>query len=202
MMFFGDSICAGSDIPDGKPSDAWPTLFACDLAGRYRVRNESRGGRPTDSHEEFEAAIAKEPAPDILVIALGANDSRDLDENMVERACANISRMIARARERKVGRIILLGTYNINKDALGPTYPIRFERERNLIKLDAAYQLLAVEARIEYLPVFGAIPESSLTVDGVHPDKAGNIPIKERVKQYFTRNEVTSRARESGSLES
>jgi len=184
-MFFGDSICAGSDVPGGGRDDAWPQLFQRENSDLFDVDNQSRGGRPTSSLDEFDVAISREPAPDVLVIALAANDSRDLDEGMVQRACSNVEEMARRAGARGVRRIAIIGPYNINKDALKQSYPIRHERERNLLALDEAYAALAKRLGALYVRMYGAIPEKSLSFDGVHPDPAGNVPLKEAFEKDF-----------------
>ncbi len=185
IMFFGDSISAGSNLPDGGPDDAWPMLFAREYADKFQVRNESRGGRPTGALNEFEEAISKDHAPDVLVIALGGNDARSLAKSMVADACANIDLMIDRAQGIGVKRIVIVGPFNIDKESLGPSFPIRNERERNLQLLDSAYRKLAEELKVEFIPMLGAIPPASLKADGVHPDKAGNIPVKDAFAAKF-----------------
>ena len=187
VMFYGDSICAGCNLPDGGPDDAWPMLFAKEFASRYNVRNESRGGRPTGVLFEFEEAISKDPAPDVLVIALGGNDARDLSNDMIANARENLDLMIDRAQGRGVKRIVIVGPYNIDKDSLGPSFPIRNEREKNLMHLDAAFKNFAAKHNIEFIPMLGVIPPASLKADGVHPDKAGNIVIKNSFAAKFVK---------------
>ena len=87
ILVFGDSICAGSNIPDGGPADAWPNLVA--TAAGLEIANRSRGGRPTAALDEFVLAWDEEAAacaPDVLLIALGTNDSRDLSAGMADAA--------------------------------------------------------------------------------------------------------------------
>lgn len=180
ILVFGDSICAGSDIPDGGPADAWPNLVAADAG--LEIANRSRGGRPTASLDEFVPVWDAESAlrgPDILLIALGTNDSRDLSTGMVAAAVANIDAMLQHARRSWTGRAILVGPYNINPDALRQTHGIRHERARNLILLNEAYAAYAARSGCGFLPLHGSIPLSCLLADGVHPDRAGNVAIAE-----------------------
>lgn len=175
FIFFGDSICAGSNIPGGGPADAWPMLWERSQAERVQVVNRSRGGRPTDALAEFTPVIAEfGKTAAALVLALGGNDARSLDAGMVARAVANLTTMIDLALAAGIGRVILVGPYNINREALQATYPIRHEREANLISLDAAYRALALARGLEYVPMYGVVPEAAMTADGVHPDRAGN----------------------------
>jgi acyl-CoA thioesterase-1 len=83
--------------------------------------------------------------------------------------------------------VLLVGPTNINKSALGPTKPIANEREAKLKELGTAFEKLAQEAKCGYVSLFGSVPESSLTKDGVHPDGAGNAAIAEVMKKALLR---------------
>jgi lysophospholipase L1-like esterase len=176
ILFFGDSICAGSNVPDGGADDAWPMAWSR-MDQRFAVLNRSRGGRPTASLPEFREALASAGPVDVLVLALGGNDARDLDPGMVAAAVANLGTMVDLATEAGIPRVIIVGPYNINRERLGATYPIRHERDANLRALDAAYRVFADGRGLEYLPMYGVVPEESLVGDGVHPDRAGNLVI-------------------------
>ncbi|MFZ2654750.1 MAG: SGNH/GDSL hydrolase family protein [Victivallales bacterium] len=187
IMFFGDSICAGSDIHDGKSGDAWPALFQSMNKDRFVVDNQSRGGRPSDSFKELQDVTGRNPVPEILVIALGTNDSRDLSKDMAGRACENLKKMVALAKDKGVKRIILIGPYNINKEALKATYNIRNEREDNIKKLNAAFKALAAELNTEFLSMHGVVPGESMSKDGVHPDVKGEMLIAEYFQEFMTK---------------
>ncbi len=66
------------------------------------------------------------------------------------------------------------------------TYPIRNERDRNLQLLDEAYKNLAFELSVEFISMYGVVPEVSMNVDGVHPDVKGNMPIKDKFVKYLS----------------
>ncbi len=176
IVVFGDSITQGGALPAADRGRVWVNLVEKDSGGRLKLVNEGKGGRPTASVKEFEAMLAKHPRADQLVIALGTNDSRDITESCVPKAVENLRGMIERAR--KVWgagvAILLVGPPNINKSALGPTKPIAEQRDAKLRELGAAFVVLAKETKCEFATLYGVVPESSLTKDGVHPDGAGN----------------------------
>jgi len=120
--------------------------------------------------------LKRRPQADLLVIALGTNDSRDVSGQCVPKAVANVRQMItaARAQYGPNSAILLLGPPNIRKDALGPTKPIADQREANLRALGDAFADLGKELHCAYFSTFGTIPPESLAKDGVHPDPAGN----------------------------
>ena len=184
IIIFGDSITAGGALPAKDREHLWLKVIERDAKGSLKLINEGKGGRPTASLPDFDAMLQRQSKPDELVIALGMNDSRDLTGTCVTKAVANLREMIHRARERhgKSLPILLVGPSNINKAALGSTKPIGNEREANLRELGAAFAALAKETNCDFITLFGVVPESSLTKDGVHPDAAGNAAIAAALK--------------------
>lgn len=176
VIVFGDSITAGSALPKDQQSQVWVRLVEARSEGKLQMINEGKGGRPTDSVKEFDAMLQRQPKDDLLVIALGMNDSRDITEQCVPKAVANVRAMIAAARAKYGGNlsVLLVGPTNIRKDALGPTKPIADQRDAKLRELGTAFEALAKELHCDFTSLYGAVPEASLTKDGVHPDAAGN----------------------------
>jgi acyl-CoA thioesterase-1 len=179
VVVFGDSITAGGALPAAERSQAWVRLVEKQAAGKLRLVNEGKGGRPTDSVKDFDAMLLRNPHADVLVIALSTNDSRDITDACVPKAVKNIRAMVEGGRKAygpKL-RVLLVGPPNIRKDALGPTKPIADQRDAKLRELGAAFAKLAVETQCEFVSLYGAVPAASLTRDGVHPDAAGNAAI-------------------------
>lgn len=193
VIVFGDSITAGSALPKEQQAQVWVKLVEAQAGGALAMINEGKGGRPTNSEAEFEAMLARRAKADVLVIALGMNDSRDLSATCVPKAVAHVRAMIDRARQQygEKLRVLLVGPTNINKAALGPTKPIAKEREAKLIELGGAFAGLASEMHYEYLSLFGVVPDESLLKDGVHPDLAGNEAIAKKMAAKL--REMTSR---------
>jgi len=176
VIVFGDSITAGTALPKDQQTQVWVRLVEAQSGGKLQMLNEGKGGRPTDSVKEFEAMLSRRPKADLLVIALGTNDSRDISEQCVPKAVANVRAMITKARD-QYGQglaVLLVGPPNIRKDALGPTKPIADQRDAKLRELGAGFEALAKELHCDFTTQYGIIPEASLASDGVHPDVAGN----------------------------
>jgi acyl-CoA thioesterase-1 len=176
VIVFGDSITEGNELPPADRPRVWVNLVQTQSQGRLHMVNQGKGGRPTASLGEFEHMLAQQPRPDILVIALGANDSRNIHDDCVPAAVKNLTAIIARARDTWGPQltILLIAPTNIRKDTLGPTRPIGDQRDAKLRELGAAYQALATGQHCDFLSLYGLIPADSLTKDGVHPDAAGN----------------------------
>ncbi|CAN5859942.1 arylesterase [soil metagenome] len=176
VVVFGDSITAGSALPEDQRDKVWVKLVESSSKGELSMINEGKGGRPTDSVTEFEAMLKRHPKADLLVIALGMNDSRDITPGCVPKAMANVRAMIEKARKAYGDKlpVLLVGPSNINKAALGPTKPIGDQREAKLKEEGAAFEKLGIELQADYISLFGVVSEASLLKDGVHPDVAGN----------------------------
>ena len=175
VLCFGDSITHGSALPEEQKSSVWPLLVEKQAEGTMRLINEGKGGRPTNSVAEFKSVLEKHKNFDVLLIALGTNDSRDISDKCVPQAVENINQMIEAAHAKRTGlRILLVGPPNINKEALGPTKPIANQREQKLKELNQAFKELAQETSSEFVSLFGVVPNESLKRDGVHPDAKGN----------------------------
>lgn len=176
VVVFGDSITEGNSLPDKERSNAWVPLVERLSQGPLKLINEGQGGRPTNSVAEFVAMLKRHSRMDLLVLALGANDARDISGHCVSNAIAHLRNMIDKARQAfgPTLQILLVAPTNIRKDALGPTREIGNERDANLRALAIAYETLAMEENCAFTSLYGLIPPECLTRDGVHPDSRGH----------------------------
>jgi lysophospholipase L1-like esterase/ribosomal protein L21E len=176
VVVFGDSITAGSQLPDGEKPRLWVRQVEEKSNGQMQLVNCGKGGRPTASISEFEKMLTEQPRIDLLVLALGANDARDITDGCVPKAVQNLDTMITLARKKHGPSlpIVLVGPTNIRKEALGPTRPIADQREAKVRELNAAFAELAKKRQLPFISLNGVVPSASLSRDGVHPDAAGN----------------------------
>lgn len=179
VVVFGDSITAGGALPAAERSQLWVTAVEKASDGRLKMVNEGKGGRPSASVPEFKAMLPKHPQVDVLVVALGMNDSRDITPACVPKAAANVRSMVALARQTYGPglKVLLVGPTNICKEALVATKPIGEQRAAKLRELGAGFEVLTRELNVRFVSLYGIVPEASLGRDGVHPDGAGNAPI-------------------------
>jgi acyl-CoA thioesterase-1 len=179
LIIFGDSICAGSNISDGNPCDVWVEKIR-DLVC-VPIINISRGGRPTASIDEFNKLVPSDCKDHSIIISLGANDARCLDQDMVQKAVHNIIVMSEIAKSRCIRQTLIFGPTNINKNALKATFEIRHERENNIRLLNEAYSKFADERNIKFHSLYGIIPDDTMGADGVHPNRYGNLIMAEKL---------------------
>ena len=158
VVVFGDSL-----------SNAWVRSLDPRTARQLRLINESRPGRPTDAAGEFDQMLARQPGVDLLVIALGTNDSGDSSAATVPRAVENIRKMVRAARKAAGDElpVLVVGPPNMS----GSTAP---QRVRKLQELNRGFRDLAAKLGCRFLTLYGVLPDSSLAADGTHPDAAGN----------------------------
>lgn len=172
-------IAYGDSLTEGKSGgeSAWVKLVEQQSDGQLKVINEGKGGRATgDGKWDFDKMTARQPRADTIVIALGTNDSRDLKPESITKAASNVRYMIDRARQcyGPWVKLLIIGPPNVNKAALVATKPIANEREAQLKALGAVFEALAKEKQCDFVSLFGAVPEETMTKDGVHPDGAGH----------------------------
>jgi acyl-CoA thioesterase-1 len=184
VVIYGDSITEGLDLPPEERMNKWISVVEARSGGQLLMINEGKGGRMTSALDEFDAMLARQKEIDLLILAVGGADAaRNLSGNCIPDALANVRTMVQRARASINPKlpILLAGPVNIRKDTLGPTKPIGAEREANLIALNKAYALLAPELNCTHVILYGLVPESSLAIDGVHPDSEGHRLIAEKM---------------------
>ena len=159
LLAFGDSITYGTGAGE---SESYPAQLE-GLIGRTVVR----AGVPGEVSAQALArlpAVLEEHRPQVLILCIGGNDFlRNLGKAQVE---ANVRRMIALARERGAG-VVLIGT----------------PEKGLLVTPPGFYADLAGQFRIPYEGgVIGEILRNSeLKSDAIHPNARGYRLIAERV---------------------
>lgn len=175
VVFLGDSLTAGLGLGE---SQAFPARVAARLreAGHaLRVVNAGVSGDTTAGGlERLDWLLRQEP--DVLVVALGANDGlRGLPLEMSE---ANLRQIIERARA--AGARVLLAGMLIPPN-YGPDYAESFA---------ALFPRLAAELDVPLIPFLladvAAVPELNLA-DGIHPNAAGQEKVAATVAPYVAR---------------
>ena len=178
IIVFGDSITEGKTPPGLKPEERWIERVQAASGGKWVCVNEGKGGRPASAVNDLEPAVKRSPDADVLMIALGTNDSRDYAAGSTERFAATMTKLIdiARAANPKL-QIILCAPYNINMDGLKHGQDMGAKRVENIIAFGKAIEKLSAEKKCGFINFYGVIPPGSLTTDGVHPDAAGHAAI-------------------------
>lgn len=175
VVAYGDSITLGNALPEAQRGGVWVTRVAQMSGGRLVLVNEGRGGRWARQLDEFDAMLRRQAHADVLVLALGTNDSNEASAQMVARTTGNLRTMIERAR-RAWGpalRVVIVGPPQLRPDRR-PDARAAVERNGRLRALNRSFEALAREARAQFKSLYGVPPDASLEADGMHPDAAGN----------------------------
>ena len=169
VLVLGDSVGAGLYLPEHQ---AFPAVLQRRLAAAghpFHLINASESGRTTSGGvSALDWVLTRDP--DVVVLALGANDGlRGVPLGEVE---SNLRTMIERA-QAAGARVLLLGvrlpeSFGKYGDDLGDLYPA-----------------LAAETNVALVPSFmaqvGLLPEFTLS-DGLHPNARGHERIAETVE--------------------
>ncbi|MDD3433514.1 MAG: arylesterase [Tepidiphilus sp.] len=159
LLVFGDSLSAGYGLP---PKSGWPHLLQDKLdtlePGMHRVIDASVSGETSAGGAARLPALLERHRPDVLVLALGANDGlRGLPPAAME---ANLERMILMARQ--AGCEVVLVGMRLPPN-LGPEYTDEFE---------AVYSRLAARYPVHFVPFLLeaiALDPDAFQEDGLHP---------------------------------
>jgi len=169
VVFLGDSLTAGLGLGE---SEAFPALVGGLLAQRgiaVRVVNAGVSG-DTSAGGLARVDWVLSLQPDILVVALGANDG--LRGQPVDSIAANLREIVRHARAAG-SRVLLAGM------KMPPNYGPEYTRD-----FEALYARLARELDLPFLPFLlegvATIPELNQP-DGIHPTAAGQRKIADLV---------------------
>jgi acyl-CoA thioesterase-1 len=161
VVFLGDSLTAGLGLPVDQ---AYPALVASELARKGRPIRAVNAGVSGDTTAGGlrRAEWVLSQRPDVVVLALGANDGlRGLPLEETER---NLRGIVAKARSAGA-RVLLCGI--LVPTSYGPEYQGAFGR---------LFPRVAKEERLPFLPFLleGVAGRKELNLeDGIHPNAEG-----------------------------
>lgn len=169
IVALGDSLTAGLGV---TPDQAWPALLETRLKREgwdYRVVNAGVSGDTTAGGLSRLPWVLR-AEPDIVVVALGANDG--LRGQSVSAMRSNLTSIVERARARGA-RVLLVGM------RMPPNYGEPYTRE-----FAAAFGDVARRASVGFMPFLldGVAAAPALNqADGLHPNAEGHRIIAERI---------------------
>jgi acyl-CoA thioesterase-1 len=183
LLVLGDSLSAAYNMP---VEAGWVHLLDDTLqaraSGRWRVVNASISGETTSGGLARLPAALADHRPDLVILALGANDGlRGLPLASVR---ANLKRMIALARE--AGANVALAGIELPVN-YGEAYRHRLRR---------LYATLAEEEKVPLLPFLIepiAADIANFQDDAVHPNVAAQPAIRDHVLAWLDREGLLAR---------
>ena len=173
IVALGDSLTAGLGV---APDESYPSRLQARLAREgyaYRIVNAGVGGDTTAGGLRRVEWVLR-AAPEIVIVALGANDG--LRGQSPQAMRANLDEIVARLRG-SGARILLAGM------RLPPNYGAEFTRE-----FAEVFPAVARRAQIAFMPFLldGVAADPRLNQpDGIHPTAAGYQVVADRLWPYL-----------------
>ena len=171
IVFFGDSLTAGHGLPaaDSFPARIQEKLDAAGLA--YRAFNYGVSGETSAGGRQRLLSVLARQAPDIFVLALGANDG--LRGIPLAQTAANLRAILHEVRQRFPQATLVLAGLNFPFDLgpLGLTALSNYAQQFN-----GLFRTLAEAEGVAFIPhlLAGVLGNSTLNLpDRVHPNAAG-----------------------------
>jgi acyl-CoA thioesterase-1 len=172
ILFFGNSLSAGYGV---KKEESFPALIQTridSLGLNYQVVNDGVSGETTATGLNRLDWVLDNYDVDIFVLELGANDGlRGLPPKQTQ---ANLLKIIERVRSREpTVQVVLAGM--MVPPSMGPEYVAAY---------NPIFKDIAREKDIELIPFLlqgvGGIDSLNQT-DGIHPNSAGNLIVRDNV---------------------
>jgi len=170
ILIVGDSLSAGFGI---SQEQSWPALLGKRLAKEgfpHTVVNLSISGETTSGGHARLAPALKQYQPEIVIIALGANDG--LRGLALEQMRGNLAAMIRQSQQAHA-QVLLLGM------RLPPNYGADYAQ-----KFQEVYRKLARQYKVGLLPFMlegFADQRSAFQNDGLHPTAAAQTKLLDNV---------------------
>ena len=171
ILFFGDSLTAGHGLPaaDSFPARIQEKLDAAGLA--YRTYNYGVSGETSAGGRQRLASVLARQAPDVFVLALGANDG--LRGIPVRETVANLTYILHTVRQQfPAAQLVLAGLdFPFDLGPLGLPGLGRYAQE-----FSALFGTLAQAEGVAFVPslLAGVLGRPTLNLaDRVHPNAAG-----------------------------
>ncbi|MEX1099354.1 MAG: arylesterase [Bacteriovoracaceae bacterium] len=173
-------ICLGDSLTEGygiKKKDAYPALLESMLKEKgfkAKVVNGGVSGSTTASGKSRLEWLLKKSNPDVLILALGANDG--LRGLKLAQSQKNLEKIIELAQNKKI-KILLAGM------KLPPNYGKKRSREFHDMydNLQKRYKLKKIPFMLENV---GGKKELNLK-DGIHPNEQGHKVIAETIMKHL-----------------
>lgn len=173
VVFIGDSLTDGYGVSRKK---AFPALVEEEIRQKWpeiQVFNAGVSGALSSQAEAF-VRRALRLEPDLIVLALGANDG--LQGRSPERMKKNLSRALALAKKKDI-KVLLAGMKMYTSH--GEDYRERFE---------GVFKSLVTEFSVVFMPFLlegvAAVPEMNLS-DGRHPNEKGHQMIAQNILPFI-----------------
>lgn len=185
----GDSITEGDGLKD-RANEAYPAILSKELGKKYRVLNFGQSGatllkkgdRPYWEKVAFKNVLAYEP--DVIIIQLGTNDSRQQNILSYPGEFVNDLRAMVDSFQ------LLPSRPRIYLCKPVPSITNRYQIIDSVLVTDVipAIDQVAVEKKCNVIDLYKAFADkTNLFPDGVHPNKEGAVQVAEIIARSINK---------------
>jgi lysophospholipase L1-like esterase len=188
ILCFGDSITQAEWPGKIAPEERWVTQLGKKSADIKAV-NAGKNGRKTTAIDELQKAIDENGDAATVLLFLGVNDMKHETVGVVERATANLGKMVDLAREKlPKAEIVIMAPIDVNVEKLTPFFTsegLGPDTAHFMRALAKAYESLAKKKGTRFINLYRAVSKENIE-DGVHANGKGQIQIADAVWKGLT----------------
>lgn len=197
INIFGDSITAGyCDSEMGGWVDRLKVYFENDEAAEfYEVYNLGIGGDTTDGLLKRFANENEARNPDVILIAIGINDSKYIDSKdnplvPLDRFESNLKEIIRQAKD-FTEKIVFIGLTKVDESRTMPTLPEtdKYFDNENISIYNSKLRKICAENNLLFVEMLDLLEVGDLE-DGVHPDSQGHEMMLQQIKDALLTSEI------------
>ena len=189
ICIFGDSIVWGAkDYKNG----GWVTLLKNHLKEKdlLNVYNLGVSGDNTDDLLERFENECKARAPEIIIFAIGENDSqyiksKDNPRVSLDKFQENLNKLLNRARK-FTKKIVFVGLTEVDESKVMPIpwSPEKYYDNENVNKYNSKIKNFCLDNNVLFLDILNLLNNEELD-DGIHPNSKGHEKIFNKVKDFM-----------------
>ena len=183
ICIFGDSIVWGaSDCEKGGWADCLKNHLMDDDIDVYNLGIS--GDTTEDLLKRFDTE-AEARNPDIIIFAIGINDSLSLDKDGLIKFQKNISTLVNKARK-FTNKIIFIGLTNVDESRTTPYLSEETGEAYNnqsIGEYDEIIKSFCEENNLTFVDVLGLLINDDDLCDGLHPGSIGHQKLFEAIKE-------------------
>ena len=188
ILCFGDSITQAEWPGKIAPEERWVTQLGKKSA-EIKAVNAGKNGRKTTAIDELQKAIDANADAATVLLFLGVNDMKHETVGVVERATANLGKMVDLTREKlPKAEIVILAPIDVNVDKLTPFFKsegLGPDTAHFMRALAKAYESLAKKKGTRFINLYRAVSQENLE-DGAHANRKAQIQIADAVWKGLT----------------
>jgi lysophospholipase L1-like esterase len=190
INIFGDSIVHASYVEGGGWADRLRNNLEKRTDDYFRVYNLGIDGEDTDGLLKRFANENEARLPNIIIIAIGVNDSHYDKSNEdvwvpIKRFEENLLEIIDQAKN-FTQEIVFVGLLSVQEEKVSPVpwNPAKYLDNKSVALYDAKIEEICVKSGLSFIKMLDLLDDSDL-IDGLHPNSQGHEKMFLRIKDFL-----------------